>query len=131
MLLILQQSSRGPATFVQDAGAVALTGPQECVQEMRSEYAARRRTVLEALSGVPNVDVYPPEGGFFAMVDVSRCGRSSDEVRRHLLQEHGVAVVHGRAYGEGGEGTLRVSFATGGDVLLRGLELLRKGLASL
>ena len=43
MLLVLQQSSRGPATFVQDAAAVALSGPQQCVEDMRLEYARRRR----------------------------------------------------------------------------------------
>jgi len=131
MLLILQQSSRGPATFVQDAGVVALTGPQDCVCEMQETYAARRQSVLEALSGLASVDVLPPEGGFFAMVDVGRIGRSSDDIRWRLLHEHGVVVVHGRAYGDGGEGTLRVSFASGGDNLARGLELLRKGLAAL
>jgi aspartate aminotransferase len=131
MLLVLQQSSRGPATFVQDAGVVALTGPQECVQQMRASYAERRQAVIEALSGLPSVDVYPPEGGFFAVVDVRRSGRSSDEVRRNLLNEYGVAVVHGRAYGEGGEGMLRVSFASGGAALAGGLQLLRNGLAAL
>jgi aspartate aminotransferase len=131
MFLILQQSSRGPATFVQDAGIVALTGPQECVQQMRETYAERRQSVTEALSGLPSVDVLAPEGGFFTMLDVRRCGRTSDDVRRFLLHEHGVVVVHGRAYGEGGEGTLRVSFASGGENLSCGLELLRKGLANL
>jgi aspartate aminotransferase len=131
MLLVLQQSSRGPATFVQDAGIVALTGPQECVQQMRASYAERRQAVIEALSGLPSVDVYPPEGGFFAVVDVRRSGRSSDEVRRNLLKEYGVAVVHGSAYGEGGEGMLRVSFASGGAALAGGLQLLRNGLAAL
>ena len=42
MFLSLQQSSRGPATFVQDAAAVALTGPQDAVEEMRDEYTRRR-----------------------------------------------------------------------------------------
>ena len=51
--------------------------------------------------------------------------------RLRLLREHGVVVAHGSAYGPGGEGTLRVSFATGGDVLARGLDRLRTGLASL
>lgn len=131
MLLILQQSSRGPATFVQDAGVVALTGPQQCVEQMRAAYTERRRSVTEALSGLPAVEVLEPEGGFFTMLDVRRCGRGSDEVRRQLLHEFGVVVVHGRAYGERGEGTLRVSFASGGDNLSSGLELLRKGLAAL
>lgn len=131
MLLVLQQSSRGPATFVQDAGIAALTGPQDCVTSMVEEYARRRAYVTDALSGLAKANVYPPEGGFFAIVDVRRTGRSSDEIRKLLLNEHGVAVAHGRAYGEAGEGILRVSFASGGDVLRRGVELLRQGLASL
>ena len=48
-----------------------------------------------------------------------------------LLEEHGVVVAHGSAYGEGGEGTLRVSFASGGQNLANGLERLRTGLAAL
>ena len=131
MLLILQQSSRGPATFIQDAGAAALTGPQDCVSQMRNAYSERRKLCRDALSGQPGIEVLDPEGGFFTMLDIRRSGRTSDDVRRHLLHEYGVVVVHGRAYGEAGEGTLRVSFASGGDTLLRGLERLGEGLRSL
>jgi aspartate/methionine/tyrosine aminotransferase len=128
MYLILQQSSRGPATFVQDAAAAALTGPQECVEQMRAEYARRRGQVVAALSGLPGVRVSPPEGGFFAMPDVRGLDRPSDEIRRRLLNEFGVVVIHGSAYGPAGEGTLRVSFAAGGEALSKGLEQLRRGL---
>ncbi len=131
MFLILQQSSRGPATFIQDAGVSALTGPQESVLQMQSAYAERRRTVVNALSGVKGVDILPPEGGFFAMADIHESGIPSNEVRMRLLNEHGVVVAHGAAYGPGGEGTLRVSFASGGENLARGLERLRAGLSSL
>jgi X-X-X-Leu-X-X-Gly heptad repeat protein len=65
------------------------------------------------------------------MVDVRATGQGSDDVRRRLLHEHGVAVVHGSAYGPGGEGTLRVSFASGGDTLAEGLNRLAEGLARL
>lgn len=131
MLLVLQQSSRGPAMFVQDAGAAALRGPQDCVAAMQREYASRRAKVIDALSGLPSAQAIPPEGGFFAMVDVRRLNPSSNEVRRRLLQHHGVVVAHGAAYGDGGEGLLRVSFASGGDTLTRGLERLRAGLSQL
>lgn len=131
MLLVLQQSSRGPATFVQDAATEALTASQECVQEMQQQYARRRTQVVEALEGLPRARVLAPEGGFFAMVDVRGAGASSNDIRRHLLHDHGVAVVHGSAYGPGGEGTLRVSFASGGDALADGLDRLREGLSRL
>jgi aspartate/methionine/tyrosine aminotransferase len=125
MFLVLAQSSRGPATFVQDAAAEALTGLQDCVVSMREEYARRRAQVIEQLSGVR---VIAPEGGFFAMVDLRESQIPSNEIRQRLMYEHGVVVVHGAAYGAGGEGTLRVSFASGGENLARGLERLREGL---
>jgi aspartate/methionine/tyrosine aminotransferase len=131
MLLVLQQSSRGPATFVQDAAAAALTGPQDCVGAMRSEYASRREAVLRGLDGIPGCRVLAPEGGFFAMVDVSGLGQPSNEIRRRLLRDSGVVVMHGAAYGAAGEGTLRVSFGSGGQTLERGLERLHGGLRNI
>jgi aspartate/methionine/tyrosine aminotransferase len=131
MFLVLQQSSRGPATFIQDAAAVALRGPQDAVEEMRQEYAARRDLVIRTLADVPGVRVLPPEGGFFAMLDIRDTGIPSNDVRQRLLRDAGVVVIHGSAYGAAGEGTLRVSFASGGDNLSRGLERLREGLARL
>jgi aspartate/methionine/tyrosine aminotransferase len=126
MLLVLAQSSRGASTFIQDAAAEALTGPQDCVSSMRQEYARRRARVIEQLHGV---NVIAPEGGFFAMVDVRESQIPSNQIRQRLMREHGVVVVHGAAYGPGGEGTLRVSFASGGENLALGLKRLREGLA--
>ena len=131
MFMVLAQSSRGPATFIQDAGVAALTGPQDCVEEMRVEYARRRALVMEKLAGIPRVRMIAPEGGFFAMADIRETGLASDDARRRLLHDAGVVVIHGAAYGERGEGMLRVSFASGGENLVRGLDLLRAGLASL
>ncbi len=131
MFLVLQQSSRGPATFVQDAATCALTSDQDCVQRMAAEYQGRRDLTVERLRGIPGVEPLVPEGGLFVMVDVRKLGRTSNEVRRFLLEEAGVVVVHGSAYGSGGEGTLRVSFAAGGEILESGLERLRAGLMQL
>ena len=57
MLLVLQQSSRGPATFIQDAAAEALSGPQACVAEMRNEYARRLEQVRKQLADIPGVRI--------------------------------------------------------------------------
>jgi aspartate/methionine/tyrosine aminotransferase len=125
MFLVLQQVSRGPATFVQDAAAAALAGPWDCVEHMRSEYE-RRLALVEAALGRR---VLCPEGGFFAMLDVRDFGAPSNEIRLRLLRDHGVAVMHGSVYGPGGEGTLRVSFASG-KPLEAGLDRLRQGLGA-
>jgi aspartate/methionine/tyrosine aminotransferase len=127
MFLVLAQSSRGPATFIQDAAAEALAGPQDCVGAMRQEYARRRAQVIDHMRGIP---VIVPEGGFFAMVDVRDAKLPSNEIRRRLMHDHGVVVAHGSAYGPSGEGTLRVSFASGGETLKLGLDRLRQGLAN-
>lgn len=131
MLLILQQFSRGPATFVQDAAACALRGDQQSVRAMTHEYQARRDGVVQALMGIPSVTPLVPEGGLFVMADIRGLGVPSDEVRRRLLHDAEVVVLHGAAYGPAGEGTLRVSFAAGGETLDRGLSRLRSGLLRL
>ena len=126
MYLMLAQSSRGPATFIQDAAAEALTGPQTCVAEMLAEYSRRRDLVLSSLP-----EAMAPEGGFFAMLDLRSWNIPSNEIRQRLMREHGVVVVHGSAYGPGGEGTLRVSFASGGETLAKGLDRLAAGLSDI
>jgi aspartate/methionine/tyrosine aminotransferase len=131
MLLVLQQSSRGPATFVQDAAACALRSGQDSVRAMAAQCQQRRDRVVTALRGITGVEALVPEGGLFVMADVSALGRPSEEVRRFLLHETGVVVIHGAAFGAAGEGTLRISFASGGELLEGGLERLRNGLLRL
>jgi aspartate/methionine/tyrosine aminotransferase len=136
MLLLLQQFSRGPATFVQDAAVCALESSQECVHQMAAEYQARRDLVICQLQGIPGIRPLIPDGGLFVMVDLRELIRNSasprftsDDVRRFLLEKHGVVVIHGSAYGPSGEGLLRVSFAAGGQTLERGLSFFRTGLS--
>lgn len=123
MYLILAQSSRGPATFLQYAAAEALCGSQECVSEMVREYSRRRDLVLSELP-----PAMAPEGGFFAMLNLRHWNIPSNDLRRQLMRDFGVVTAHGAAYGSAGEGTLRVSFASGGDTLQRGLAQLAEGL---
>src|SRR5262249_8171528 len=103
---------------------------------MKAEYQSRRDLVIEKLQGIAGVSALVPDGGLFVMVDLrglmgdsSQPRLTSNDVRRFLLEEHGVVVIHGSAYGACGEGMLRVSFAAGGDALHRGLERLRAGLS--
>jgi aspartate/methionine/tyrosine aminotransferase len=131
MALVLQQFSRGPATFVQDAAAAALRADQGFVAQMTAEYQARRDRLVQQLRGLGRVEPLVPEGGLFVTVDVRRLGLPSDRVRRFLLEEAGVVVIHGAAYGAAGEGTLRISFAAGGSVLDEGAAQLREGLRRL
>ncbi len=81
MLLVLQQSSRGPATFVQDAAACALTSDQDCVRRMAAGIPGPSRSGGRTLAGYPGVEPLVPEGGLFVMVDVRGLKKSSEDVR--------------------------------------------------
>lgn len=131
MSLVLQQWSRGPATFVQDAAVAALGLDDAWKRSIAAEYQARRDQVVAALDDIPGVEPIVPEGGLFVMADIRSLGVSSDYARGFLLREAEVAVIHGSAYGPSGEGSLRVSFAAGGKTLETGLARLRDGLLRL
>jgi aspartate/methionine/tyrosine aminotransferase len=118
-----QEPVVGNASSVsQKAGEAALTGPQDCVGEMRDAYRERRDTVVGLLDGA-GVSYVRPRGAFYLMVDVSKAGTSQPFARR-LLEEHRVAVVPGSAFGPRGEGWVRVSLCVDPDLLLEGVARL-------
>lgn len=129
MLLVFQQASRGAATFVQHAGVAALEGAQDCVTEMQRAYASRRQLLAHGSRRAARWLL--PEGGFFALLDVSATGRTSAEVADFLLEHAGVVVMDASVYGAACEGLLRVSFAVSPETIQAGLERLTEGLMQL
>ncbi|WP_232666704.1 pyridoxal phosphate-dependent aminotransferase [Pseudonocardia sp. TRM90224] len=110
-------------SFVQQGGIAALTGPQGDLLRMVDEYAARRTMIVEGLAALPGVTCTPPDGAFYAFADISGAGRGSDtEFAEWLLTTAGVAVTPGSAFGEGGEGHVRLSFSGPQDVIKEALE---------
>ncbi len=120
-----QQSVTSAATFTQLAGARALEGPQDAVDQMLREYDSNRRLVVQALNDMPGVYCPSPEGAFYAF---PRIESASDSVRfaQELLEDALVAVTPGVAFGPTGEGHVRISFATSADVLERAFERMAK-----
>ncbi|QRV15854.1 pyridoxal phosphate-dependent aminotransferase [Haloterrigena salifodinae] len=111
-------------TPAQYAAIEALTGPQEPFREMVAAFRSRRDYVVDRLESIPRVSVAEPEGAFYAFVDVSALEGSSVDVAKRLLYEQGVVTAPGRAFGDGGEGHLRLSFANDRDRLELGLDRL-------
>jgi aspartate/methionine/tyrosine aminotransferase len=109
-----------PSTVGQKAAEAALTGPQDVVGELREAFRRRRDLALAALDA-RGVGYARPRGAFYLMVDVPG---PSDAFARRLLDEDGVAVVSGSAFGDGGEGMVRVSLTAADDVVGRGVERL-------
>jgi aspartate/methionine/tyrosine aminotransferase len=131
MLKISSQFSRSATSFVQHAGVAALDGPQEAVGEMVAAYSRRRDLIIELLSNVEGILVNPPEGTFFLFLDIRSTGKSSQDISDFLLNQARVVTIPGSAYGPGGEGYLRLSFAYSESKLKQGLEEITSALSLL
>lgn len=111
--------------FVQMAGIAALDGPQDFVENMRREYWTRRDLAVYLLNSIEGVRCGKPGGAFYTFPNISEIGVPSLEFCERLLQEEGVAAVPGSGFGPGGEGHLRVSFATSPEVIREGVEKIK------
>lgn len=99
------------ATYAQVAGAEALNGPQDAVDAMVAELRTRRALIVEGLAGLPGVSVPMPSGAFYVFPDVSGTGMTGRTFADRLLQEAGVSVLAGTAFGRHAIANLRVSYA--------------------
>ncbi len=109
------------ASFTQRAGVAAITGPQDSVEAMRQEFLRRRDMVVAKLNTIPGVRCEMPKGAFYAFPNISGTGLSEREFADRLLQEAGVAVLAGTAFGQYGAGYLRLSYANSTENLTEAL----------
>ena len=118
-----------PAAMVQQAGIAALRKGEAFVRELRDAYTDRRALVRDALSAIPGVSMAEPDGGFYAFFRIDGITDSTAFTTR-LLRETGVALTPGVAFGESGEGWIRLCFAarerTVADALARVAEFVRR-----
>ena len=112
------------ASFSQRAAIAALDGPQDAVQEMAAEFAQRRRLITDGLRSIPGVHCPEPEGAFYAFPSIRETGLSSAEFEERALREAGVALLSGSAFGEYGEGYVRLSYANSQENISKALARL-------
>jgi aspartate aminotransferase len=134
MQKLQSQSTSNPTSIVQKAAVAALTGPQECVEQMRQEYIHLRDHVVKGLRSIPGVTCTLPMGAFYAYPNISAFfGRgeikSASDLAGRLLREAHVATVPGEGFGT--REHIRVSYATSEKELDRGLKRMREFLTSL
>ncbi len=99
------------ATFTQFAGIEALKGPQDFVHEMVTEFRARRDAIVDGLNAIEGVSCIKPLGAFYVFPNVSQLPLSCQDLSDYLLEDAGVAVLPGTAFGKYGDGYLRLSYA--------------------
>jgi aspartate/methionine/tyrosine aminotransferase len=113
-------------TLVQTAALAVMHSPEtpEMVGRMVGALQQRRDAFVDALSDIPAVSCHRPQGAYNAFPDFSALGLTSDEMADHLLQA-GVASVSGSAFGQSGEGHLRLAFTLPESRLLEAARRIR------
>ncbi|MDI6889033.1 MAG: pyridoxal phosphate-dependent aminotransferase [Methanocellales archaeon] len=120
MLKIQQHSASCATSFAQYGAVAALTGAQECIAEMVSEFRARRNLLVDGLKSI-GLECTRPKGAFYVFVNVGQYGSGMDVAER-LLNEAYVAVTPGGAFGPSGTNYVRISYATSQARISEGLE---------
>jgi len=121
---LMVNSNSCTAAFTQVAGVAALKGDHTPVRQMVETFRTRRDKVVGWLNGLPGVSCRTPRGAFYVFPNIKNFGRQSSELADLLLNQAGVAVLSGTAFGAYGEGYLRLSYATS-------LELLQEGVTKM
>ncbi len=138
MTNIQSQSTSNPASISQKAAVAALTGPQDFISVMQTEFDKRRKFLVEGLNSVEGVSCITPNGAFYAFPNISKLyGRSVAERRinssldmaMYLLEDANVALVHGEAFGD--DSYIRISYATSMENIKKGLDRIRDAVSRL
>jgi len=109
---LIINSVSGATTFAQVGAVEAIAGPQDAVDMMVAEFKARRDLVVDGLNAMPGVTCLRPEGAFYVFPEISGTGLTGAELADRLLNEAGVSVLAGTAFGQVGANHIRLSYAT-------------------
>ena len=109
---------------IQMAGIAALQGPQDSVSEMMTEFRIRRDLVVDGMNNLHGVTCRTPGGAFYAFPNISGTGLDSRTFADRAMDEAGVALLSGTAFGEYGDGYIRISFANSQDNLRLAIDRL-------
>ncbi len=121
MSKVHQYTIMSAPTTAQDAALVALENGEEAIEEMRQRYDRRRRLIVDGLNSI-GLKCFEPRGAFYAFPSVRGSGMDDAEFAERLLDEERVAVIPGRAFGIGGAGYVRCSYATAYEKIEQALE---------
>ena len=123
-IALQSQSTSNVCSFAQYGALAAVSGPRDCVQAMAEQFNLRRSLLSDGLRTIPGLELLPPEGAFYAFPDVSSTGLDSMTICNRLLDEQGLAVVPGVAFGD--DRCIRLSCAAGEATITDGLARLQR-----
>ncbi|MFK7942630.1 MAG: pyridoxal phosphate-dependent aminotransferase [Paracoccaceae bacterium] len=114
----------------QFAGMAALEGPQDAVDEMMTAFEERRRVIVPLLNALPGFSCPNPGGAFYTFPNITSTGLDARTLQSRMLEEAGVATLHGPSFGIHGEGYIRFSYANSVDNIRSAIERIGNLLAS-
>ncbi|MEE9601388.1 MAG: pyridoxal phosphate-dependent aminotransferase [Thermoplasmata archaeon] len=128
MSTVQEHSITCATSFAQKGGVAALRGPEGPVEEMVRKFARRREVMVKGMNEIPGLSCQEPQGAFYAWVSYEDPIKSLD-FSEMLLEKALVAVIPGGAFGDEGEGYIRLSFATSQDNVREALKRIREVLS--
>lgn len=125
MGLLLQTTSSCVSSFIQKAGMAAIQGSQETVKSMMKEYKERRDILVKGLNEIDNIECLNPGGAFYIFPNISKTGLTGEQFAYQLLEKGKVGVCAGSDFGAGGEGHVRLCYATSKQDIVEGIKRIR------
>lgn len=119
------------SSFAQYGALAALEGPQECVAEMRAEFNRRREYLAAAINKMPKVSCVEPAGAFYIFMNIKEMNMTSVEASNFFMEKAHVAIVPGSAFGEAGEGYIRIAYSASMDDIKEAVKRMDAALRTL
>jgi aspartate/methionine/tyrosine aminotransferase len=119
------------SSFSQVAAVEALTGPQDSVREMVGEFRARRDLIVAGLNDIPGIRCRVPAGAFYVFPNIAGIGLDGGQFADRMLNEAGVCVLAGTAFGQAAGDHVRISYANSQENLRRALDRMAELVAGL
>ncbi|GAB4184147.1 MAG: pyridoxal phosphate-dependent aminotransferase [Coleofasciculaceae cyanobacterium] len=131
LVRLMINSNSCTCSFTQIAGIEALKGSQEFVEEMVTEFKRRRDAVVDGLNAIAGISCLKPAGAFYVFPNVKQIPLSCEALADYLLEEAGVALLAGTAFGKFGDGYLRISYANSLENIQEALERIQVAIGKL
>jgi aspartate/methionine/tyrosine aminotransferase len=128
---LMINSNSCTCAFTQMAGVEALKGPQDEPKKMVEEFRRRREFIVAGLNKIEGISCKKPQGTFYVFPNVKKVGMNCRQLSDYLLKTAGVAVLPGTAFGEYGDGYLRISFANSMQNIEKALTRIKEALQKL
>lgn len=126
-----QYATTCATSFVQEACIVALKHGEPYVKDMVREYNRRRDYVVNRINQIDGLSCKKPSGAFYIFVNIKSLGRTSSEIAEYLLEDAKLALVPGNAFGDAGEGYIRLSYANSYENLVEACDRLENSIKKL